>query len=184
MTIQISYEINGNKYTYNTFDKIINLPNYDKIRYIECYNMDIVELPVLPKSLIYLNCVHNTKMTKLPELPKSLTKLCCAYNNLTELPELPDNLTVLLCQNNCINILPKLPQTIKLIRCSYNCANWIFKYICYENINEYNKWLDNHHKLFIQKIELWFLECKYNPKYKYCQKRLKLEFDELYSKIT
>ncbi len=24
-------------------------------------------------------------------------------------------------------------------------------------------------KKFISKIENWFLECKYNPKYKYCQ---------------
>ena len=34
----------------------------------------------------------------------------------------------------------------------------------------------------VQKIEEWFLECKYNPKYLYCQKRLKNEYNELYEK--
>jgi len=29
-------------------------------------------------------------------------------------------------------------------------------------------------------IEKWFIECKYNPKYGYCQRRLENEFDELY----
>ena len=26
----------------------------------------------------------------------------------------------------------------------------------------------------------WFLECKYNPKYKYCKDRLIKEYEELY----
>ena len=29
-------------------------------------------------------------------------------------------------------------------------------------------------------IEEWFLECKYNPKYKYCKDWLKKSFNELY----
>ncbi len=33
---------------------------------------------------------------------------------------------------------------------------------------------------FANKIGNWFLECKYNPQYKYCQNRLNSEYDELY----
>jgi len=29
-------------------------------------------------------------------------------------------------------------------------------------------------------ISEWFMDCKYNPKYKFCRKRLNKEFDELY----
>ena len=29
-------------------------------------------------------------------------------------------------------------------------------------------------------ISEWFLECKFNPKYKYCQKRLIGEFEDMY----
>ena len=35
----------------------------------------------------------------------------------------------------------------------------------------------------VKKIEDWFLECKYNPKYKYCKKRLMNECKELYDDI-
>ena len=35
-------------------------------------------------------------------------------------------------------------------------------------------------KKFINKIENWFLECKYNPNYLYCRKRLMKEYGELY----
>lgn len=34
----------------------------------------------------------------------------------------------------------------------------------------------------VKKIENWFLECKYNPKYGYCQQRLLNEFNESYGK--
>jgi len=33
----------------------------------------------------------------------------------------------------------------------------------------------------VSKIENWFLECKFNPKYKYCQNRLKREYEEIYT---
>jgi len=35
-------------------------------------------------------------------------------------------------------------------------------------------------KVFANKIGNWYLECKYNPKYLACKKRLKLEFEEMY----
>lgn len=35
-------------------------------------------------------------------------------------------------------------------------------------------------KLFVAKIEKWFIDCKYNPEYKYCRDRLAKEYKELY----
>ncbi len=35
-------------------------------------------------------------------------------------------------------------------------------------------------KAFANKIGIWYLECKYNPKYLACRKRLKLEYEEMY----
>jgi hypothetical protein len=35
---------------------------------------------------------------------------------------------------------------------------------------------------FANKISEWFLECKYNPKYKYCKDRLNDEYDILFTK--
>ena len=35
-------------------------------------------------------------------------------------------------------------------------------------------------KPYVLKIEEWFLDCKYNPKYKYCKDRLLKEYKELY----
>jgi len=32
----------------------------------------------------------------------------------------------------------------------------------------------------VKKIELWFLECKYNPKYKYCKNRILEDYQEMY----
>jgi len=36
-------------------------------------------------------------------------------------------------------------------------------------------------RIFSNKIGNWFLECKYNPKYLYCRKRLMKEYDEFYN---
>ena len=36
----------------------------------------------------------------------------------------------------------------------------------------------------VKRIENWFLECKFNPKYGYCQRRLQNEFDESFSNLS
>jgi len=45
---------------------------------------------------------------------------------------------------------------------------------------KYRKFQHKVYRLFANKIGEWYLECKYNPEYKACKKRLKLEFDEMY----
>ena len=39
----------------------------------------------------------------------------------------------------------------------------------------------DEHKNAANKIENWYLDCKYNPKYLYCRERVMKEYDELYT---
>ena len=41
----------------------------------------------------------------------------------------------------------------------------------------YFEWKSNHEKIYINKLEDWFLECKYNPKYKYCRDKVNSDYD-------
>ena len=43
----------------------------------------------------------------------------------------------------------------------------------------YFEWKDSYKKIYVSKLSNWFLECKYNPKYKYCRDRVNSEYDEL-----
>ena len=42
------------------------------------------------------------------------------------------------------------------------------------------KWKVQCFKKIINKISEWFLQCKYNPSYKYCRKRVDALYDEEY----
>lgn len=46
--------------------------------------------------------------------------------------------------------------------------------------NIYNTFTKSRYRKFVRRIENWFLECKYNPKYAYCKRRLEKECKELY----
>ena len=132
-------------------------------------------LPKLPNSLIELRCYYN-QLTMLPELPNSLIELSCFYNQLTFLPELPNSLEELGCGSNRLTFLPKLPN---LIKDYYYDNNPVYDYIqdkCGGKMEIYYK----INKIFANKIGFWFLECKYNPKYKYCRDRVDKEYDKLF----
>ena len=199
MTITIKFSDNI-EHNYNSFEEILKIDNYDDIIDINCSWINLSVLPNLPNSLIRL-CCHNNNLSSLPELPNSLTyidcannnlsslsklpnslkKLWCGNNNLSVLPELPNSLTELWCYNNNLSSLPKLPNSLNYF--SYN-TNPIFIYIkkYFEGDREkYFEYEINMKKKFTNKIEIWFLDCKYNPKYKYCRKRLMKEYNELYN---
>ena len=141
MVIKIKFKLNDKLIEQNTFGEIIQLDNYNDIKYIDCYNNNLTSLP--------------------DNLPNSLERLWCYNNNLTNLPDnLPNSLKVLYCDNNPIyNFIQK-----------YHNKNW----------KEYIQW-KNKYKSPSNIIGKWFLECKYNPKYKYCKDRLNEEYDSLYS---
>ena len=104
--------------------------------------------------IIYLKCSYN-KLTSLPTLPSSLEELICRSNNLTSLPILPSSLEELSCWNNPID-----------------------KYIDNYFKGDWEKYRKFQHS--VNKIGNWFLECKYNPIYRYCQRRLTKEYNELF----
>jgi Leucine-rich repeat (LRR) protein len=137
MTITIKY-IDNVEHTYNAFDDILQLDNYNDIIYIKCTGNRLSYLPELPNSLQVLWCNYNN-LSSLPELPNSLERLWCANNNLSVLPELP-NLTELLCPYNKISKLPELPNSLKYLHCSNNnisnlpkLPNSLKTIFCHEN---------------------------------------------------
>lgn len=109
-------------------------------------NTKIKSLPILPDTLLRLDCVDNniTEITKLPpnlkilnfmlnkkiniscELPQSLIKFDCSYSKLKTLPKLPDNLLTLICHDNNLRELPKLPQNLIILDCSRNMLEKVF----------------------------------------------------------
>ena len=60
-------------------DNIQDIPNYDKITYIDCSMNQLIYLPDLPSTLTTLYCSLNW-LSSLPDLPSTLTSLYC-YNN-------------------------------------------------------------------------------------------------------
>ena len=198
MNTVITYGFDNNNYQIHScksFNNIESLPNYNHIIYLDCYNNQLTHLPKLPDNLEYLICCDN-QITLLPILPKGLRLLYCGNNCLTKLPKLPNSLHYLSCNNNQLAALPILPDSLKEVICSYNnlkylptfmrnSTNKIFEY--YDNpvyhyiINECdgNLRIYNIHKIFANKLSVWFLECKYNPLYKYCRDRVNNEYDSL-----
>ena len=157
----ITIKFNDNiKHDYNSFEEIVKLDNYNDIIYLDCYNNNLSSLPELPNSLKFLYCSNNN-LSNLPELPNSLFTLYCWDNKITNLPELPNPLIHFEYYNN--PILEYIEQYFD---------NDIYKYI------EHQRQMK---KIFVNKIGEWFLDCKYNPKYLYCRKRLMKEYEELYT---
>ena len=161
----------------NNLSSLPKLPNSLKILW--CNYNKISDLPNLPSSLIELHCTNNN-LFSLPELSNSLIKLQCGNNNLSSLPKLPNSLTNLRCTYNNLSSLPELPNSITFINYCHNPIYiYIYKYFN-DNYIEYNEYQKKMKKVFAIKIGDWFLECRYNPKYKYCRKRLMKEYEECY----
>lgn len=179
-------------------NKLPKLPR--SLEVLVCNNNNLTELPILPYGLKELYCIRN-KLTKLPDLPDQLTALWCQFNKLKSLPELPDTLYTLVCDCNKLTEFPVVPIGVQTLHCSYNNIKvlpYIPKFVrLYEeggmkfndnpfcdfivkrydgNMNKYMK-----EKKAIDTISDWFMNCKYNPRFKYCRKRLQTEFSELYN---
>ena len=196
ITIKFSDNIG---HLYGSFEEITILDNYNDIVSIYCDHHNLSSLPVLPNSLDDLYC-NNNNLSSLPELPNSLKclwcssnslsslptlpnplkKLYCSNNNLSSLPELPNSITELCCHNNNLSNLPELPNSLNVM---FYGSNPIFDYIFKFFSGSIKKYLEHQNKIktkFVNKIGNWFIDCKYNPKYLYCRKRLMKEYDELY----
>ena len=180
-----------------TYCNLTSLPELpDTLRLLTCSANKLTELPKLPDKLTGLFC-NNNLIKKLPKLPNTLERLNCSDNELVELPELPSCLELIYAANNKItkfplslNYLKKHPSKYYIF---YFGNNPIYNYIK-KNYLSKHKDLGNNgivatiglgiylsHREHVIKIEKWFLECKYNPKYKYCRTRLEAEYNNIYS---
>ena len=188
------------EHTYNNFDEILKLDNYNDIVHINCAYNSLSSLPELPNSLQELYCRHNNlsnlpelprllkylycgnnSLSNLPKLPDSLIRLNCEVNNLSSLPKLPDSLIDLYCNNNNISSFPELPNSLTDLDYKNNpIYSYTHKYFD-NNVYKYLEFNKKMNKIFINKIENWFLDCKYNPKYLYCRTRLMKEYEDLYA---
>lgn len=200
MVIYVKFDIyeDGPAKKYKSFKELLEDDNYNDIEYLQCSNNNLIELPRLPRWLKILHCCNN-KINIIGNLPDTLTFLNCSNNNIRILENLPNKLEKLICSGNKLTRLVNLPDSIRVLRCSNNLLKIIdmkllnkYKgFIHYENnpliiiikekfggLNEYKKFYLKY-KESAKIIEDWYLECKYNPRYKYCRDRLNKEYDEL-----
>ena len=201
MTITIKFN-DDIIHQYNSFKKILKLDNYNDISYIDCSSNRLSSLPELPNLLTSLWCSNNN-LSILPELPNSLIYIWCYSNNIFRLPELPNSLKTLYCSYNSISSLPELPNSLEILNCGYNnlymlpkLPNSLIGFEYYDNpiYTHIEKYFNGKHqqffdyqrqmkRIFANKIGNWYLDCKYNPKYLYCRKRLIKEYEELYNGV-
>jgi len=186
--------------------EIPKLPNSLKVLHA-IYNVNLHIIHNLPTNIKELKIHDCRKINKLPLfINHDIPYLNLINTNVCELPVLLNQTTSGIGIDNTPlydfihnNIMKKYDMKTKFEKIwqekaqkyiqAYPCiSQFSLDYYRHTILNDLDKellsiyieWNNNRYKKFVRKIENWFLECKYNPKYKYCQKRLKLEFDEMY----
>ena len=160
---------------------------------LRCNGCNLKKLPILPPKLVRLYCSMNV-ITELPKnIPNSLIKLECYSNNITKLP-----ISINKCLKLFRDVIPWSNHVKPILLDNeviignryyfYNPELYGLRFNCRENpvhikINKYygeNTWSYIMYMNAVKVISDWFLECKYNPKYKYCRDRLENEFKKIY----
>ena len=166
--------------------------SHTELKFIKCVNNKLVDIPELPLSIKSLCCECN-KIKRIPDLSemKYLYELNCRDNCLEQLPNFNPSMHSLHFSNNYIKYLPLSLFNCKCMRKDYLIHdlgptydnNPVYYAIdkCHHDLQKYMDWQIKWQRLFVRKIEDWYLECKYNPKYKFCRDRLTNEFNELYT---
>lgn len=184
--------------------KLKKLPELPELlEVLVCNDNNLIELPVLPSGLKSLYCIRNN-LTYLPKLPEELNELWCQFNKIKLLPRIPDSLCTLVCDCNEIEKFPNIHFGIRTLHCSYNKIRVLpnspdLFYI--NNVGSlrisdnpvtdlmskrYDKSIRDHMREYMKEKEAvdiiseWFMNCKYNPKYKYCRNRLLEEHENIY----
>lgn len=141
----------------------------------------LTKIPKLPPNIEHID-LRNTKVDNMPLLlPSSILSI---HLNHTKIFELPLNINMKECLDKNVQLNDK--PTINYI---YTPIDKFIESIFtaerdskFETTQKYLTWRNNMYTKFANKIGDWFLECKYNPKYKYCKDRLNKEFNESFSK--
>ena len=180
-------------------NKLTKLPELPvSLKWLYCVANQLTKIPELTFSLQVLTCSDN-KLRELPPLPKNLKKLICDNNLLFKLPFiLPPYLKVLICSYNKLTEIPEIPETLKIQKIIkladtlndnddiFLFSNPIFHFIeeyFDRNLTNYLKWKLNWEKKFVRKIENWFYELRWNPKYDLCQRVVNQTYDDLNNSV-
>ncbi len=182
--------------TYNTYNEVKTLPHfrtihgiyikydrvvYDKLIKKNGYNskyilrarqkiLDVIDdLPPNLEDLVFENFIHSkfnkSKYTlDLINLPPTVKYINIRGSHVTYIPY------------SIIRDLDKFHTTnSNFLRQCNKLFNGDFKKYC-----RYREICMRTHKRRIEKIENWFIDCKYNPEYKYCRDRVQKDYEETY----
>lgn len=177
---------------FNNLSIIPKLP--PKLKNLNCSNNKIIELPELPPALEKLDC-YNNKLTELPDLPISLKNIDCEHNKINKLPDLlkfnknikesdifhSDKLSIDCSYNNITELPYYNPRIVTIIYDDNPIDEIIYTYFNKCKEEWYLIYKTRLEKCNVEKLEEWFLECKFNPKYKYCRRMLKEQYDNGYA---
>lgn len=86
-------------------------------RELNISEMNLSELPVLPETVLSLNCSGNP-ITRLHNLPPNLRKLNCMDTKITRFENIPVTLRCLNCAGTKITQFENLPSTLRQVNCS------------------------------------------------------------------
>jgi hypothetical protein len=75
-------------------------------------------------------------------------------------------------------VLPKFKDNLNLKSKFYNDTpvNTYIRDKCHDNIVIYHR----ENEIFANKLVRWYLNCRENPKFKFCRDRLNKEYDDLF----
>lgn len=162
---------------YIDHNKLTSLPRLPyKLKTLNCNHNDITHLPNLPNTLKILNCGSNAIKT-IDKLPDTIRSFDCSFNYLTKLPDLSEcNCRLINISANNIKYLPNSFPETGHIPTMFEGTPIQHKIDKYYNGNKFHY---IKHQKAVNTIEKWYIEVRYNPKYLYCQRKVKDEYIKL-----
>ena len=165
------------------------------------YNYLITKIPKIPNTLETLQC-EECNLREIPNIPPMLRYIKATTNYMKSIPKMPyfhtgykHSILVMThnIENYYVGLYPK--NTVEITYT--NIFGYKYKYsfsgdYLYNLFKQYStkKPIDGHityhyfeYQESAKKIAKWFLECKYNPAYKYCRDSLQKDYIELYDKV-
>ena len=100
---------------------------------------------------------------------------CDSFDDLKKLYNYHDIVRID-CWNNPAFILPSaLPNSLKYLDYSKNPVDTYLRDKCDNNLEIYHR----ENEIFAFKLVNWYLDCRENPKFKFCRTRLNRDYDAL-----
>ena len=191
-------------------NNLLRIPKLPKsIKILFCGDNKLTDLPDLPPDMEQYDFKDNNikKMSKMMALfaKYKLTKNRCYYyhnnNNMIRLysPNYTDiNRSIHIHSQNInvdddnfvqlFNMFDKNPLIYTMMQYRDNLDKFYEEeFVDVDKLMKYYKQDPTNFSAYysaVKRIENWFLECKFNPKYGYCQRRLQNEFDESFSNLS